>query len=583
MTVARDRAAGDAARLREVTAALLQATTVGDVVDGVLSTALPAVGAATGSIGVVRDDTALDVWRRTGPDPCDRVEERLPVDTDLPGAATVRDGAERWYPDLAEAGAEFPRILTRLPDLGPGRACAWLPLAGSGGRRFGFLGLQLGDAGPPDEDGRELVRAAAAQCATALERARLHESDRQAHDRLRRVAEVTSRLAAAATTADVAGVLVDHGVDAFGAAAGAVHLLVPGGHLVLVGSRGWPPSATARFRRFHVDDDLPASHAVRTGRPVVLSSVADLRRQFPALAAVQADVGMPAWVMVPIVAGPEPVGVLGLSFRTERRLDRSELQLLDTLAATAGQAFQRARAHEAVSSVALDLQRALLPTRLPSHPSFEAAGAYVPAPGPAEVGGDWYEVLVGERDALFVIGDVAGHGVEAAVTMAAVRHGLAALSLGERDPALLLALTNTYLRSVVRDTLVTCCVVRLELATGAVTWATAGHPPVVVADGAGARLLDGPVGAPLGVADGATYATAAVPLDRGATLVLYTDGLVERRGETISAGLARLRRAVAEAGDRRVRPLARHLLASLGDGASDDVALLVVSVGGPPA
>lgn len=395
---------------------------------------------------------------------------------------------------------------------------------------------------------------------------------------LREVLDVTARLAAAPDRRTITSVLIEHGIAAFGADAGAVHLLADDREtLVMAASRGWPERETTEFQRFSLHDELPAALALRSRTTVAFSSPDELRHRYPSLAPTQDAVGDISWILVPIAAGTKHLGVLGLSFFARRALREGEREILETLAATAGQAIERAVAQEAIADFALELQRALLPASVPRHRPFDAAARYLPAPGRGEVGGDWYEVIDGPDDALFIIGDVAGHGATAAGTMAAARFGLAALARHERRPGELLRQVAEHVQFIGEARLVTCCVARLEYATGRLTWATAGHPPPLLADRSGAALLAADPGPPLGVVEDQHYQETGTVLDRGTDLVLYTDGLIERRGEHLDAGLERLQRAMAAlprgSGSELI---VDGLVAALAGGADDDVALLTV-------
>ncbi len=396
---------------------------------------------------------------------------------------------------------------------------------------------------------------------------------------LREVLDVTSRLAAAPDREAIASVLIEHGIGAFRADAGAVHLLGADGHtLAMAASRGWPERETREFEQFRLSDELPAAIALRSRTTVVFASREELRQSFPALAPVQDAVGDNGWIMVPISAGERAIGVIGLSFLGPRTWRAGERELLETLAATAGQALERAAAHEAATSIALDLQRALLPGQPADNDAFQSRAEYIPAPGVGEIGGDWYEVLAGPDDVLFVIGDVAGHGVEAARTMGAVRHGLAAFAHDERDPAALLVRTSDHLRNVDEEAMVTCIVMRLEYATRMLTWACAGHPPPVLVATGSVDLLETTTGAPLGVGGREAYHCTTRSAVAGEAIFLYTDGLIERRGEDLTTGFERLIKVAAANSDGGVDALVDGLLAELAPGSHDDIAVLAVQV-----
>jgi serine phosphatase RsbU (regulator of sigma subunit) len=195
------------------------------------------------------------------------------------------------------------------------------------------------------------------------------------------------------------------------------------------------------------------------------------------------------------------------------------------------------------------------------------------------VGGDWYAVLPLPGDRLGVaIGDVAGHGLDAVADMAAARFSLRALALTEPAPETVLARLNEVVHVFESNTMITAIYGVLDPAASEWTYATAGHCPAMLRDPEGnTRMLDERCDPPLGVADSFRRHTARAT--SGSTLVLYTDGLVERRTETITVGLERLRRA-CDSGPANPEELCDYLLdAMLRDATpTDDVAMVVVGV-----
>jgi hypothetical protein len=222
------------------------------------------------------------------------------------------------------------------------------------------------------------------------------------------------------------------------------------------------------------------------------------------------------------------------------------------------------------------LERSLLPGRLPRCRGLEFAAKYL-TPEDRTVGGDWYDLFVLPSGELWVVtGDVAGHGLVAAVVMGRVRSALRAYSLVSDSPEAALELTDRKVLHFEMGTMVT-----VVCATSAPPYrtfriASAGHlPPIVVAPDGPATLLELPVGEPLGVAPGIKRASMTVDLSDGAAMLLYTDGLVERRDELLDDSLERLR--------TRFRPDAPHVVCNdllrtfVGSGQpSDDVAMVAI-------
>lgn len=182
------------------------------------------------------------------------------------------------------------------------------------------------------------------------------------------------------------------------------------------------------------------------------------------------------------------------------------------------------------------LQRSIVPERLPDVPGVGLSAAYRPADVRADVGGDWYDAFVLEHLLLLVVGDVAGHGIDAASLMGRVRNALRAYAVEDAEPARLLTRVDTMLRELEPGAMVTAVVASFEPEDRRLRFARAGHPPpVVVSDAGGATFLDEANAPPLGTL-GHAYESANVVLEAGARALFYTDGLVERRGRSIDDG-----------------------------------------------
>jgi serine phosphatase RsbU (regulator of sigma subunit) len=240
-----------------------------------------------------------------------------------------------------------------------------------------------------------------------------------------------------------------------------------------------------------------------------------------------------------------------------------------------------------VARAALTLQRSLL-SEPPDPDHLEFAVRYVPAAREAQVGGDWYDVFEQPDGATaLVIGDVVGHDTEAAACMGQLRGLLRGISFDSADsPAGVLTRLDRAMDGLHLETLASVLVARLEqtpeeLAEGVtrLRWSNAGHlPPVVLLpDGSTEVLTRAPAELLTGVHTGAVRRDHVVTLPRGTTVLLYTDGLVERRDQLFDTGIARLREELTALRDRPVAELADDLLARLlPDRAEDDVALIVV-------
>ncbi|MFF4147518.1 PP2C family protein-serine/threonine phosphatase [Streptomyces sp. NPDC001698] len=247
---------------------------------------------------------------------------------------------------------------------------------------------------------------------------------------------------------------------------------------------------------------------------------------------------------VPLLARRAPLGVLTLS-PPGARWDPDDAVMLIELARRASVALDNARRFEHNRDIAETLQRALL-TDLPTTPGLRLAARYLPATHGLNIGGDWYDAFRQPDGSLItVIGDVTGHGLHAAVMMSQLRTALRAYAVDGGSPGRLLTRLHVFLHHLQPDLFATAVIARFSPDDPTVTWAAAGHPPPVLRmpDGR-VHVLDAKPGAMLGIPLRQEIEDHTVRLSPGATLALYTDGLVERRARGIDPGIDRLAAAL---------------------------------------
>jgi PAS domain S-box-containing protein len=300
----------------------------------------------------------------------------------------------------------------------------------------------------------------------------------------------------------------------------------------------------------------------------------------PSEVADPALLGLHSILGVPLMAGGEVAGVLKVGVPAPRHFSEDDLLLLSLAADRVALAIDHLRVYEREHRIAETLQRSLLPERLPRLPGLEVAARYLPAASESEVGGDWYDVIAmpGGRVGL-VMGDVAGKGLAAASMVGRLRSAMRAYALEGHEPAAVVDRLNQLVWSEVEDGQMTTLIyVVLDAWEGTVSWVNAGHlPPLAITNDGMASFLDGPSSVPLGVMSYPAYKAATAEMPLGGTVLLYTDGIVERPGELLDLGLDRLAAAVR---GERVGPeqLCDHVIDELVPvgGASDDVALLAL-------
>ena len=283
---------------------------------------------------------------------------------------------------------------------------------------------------------------------------------------------------------------------------------------------------------------------------------------------------------VPLLADNAVIGVLVVCASPPRHFTDDDESLLRLAADRVALALAHARVYEREHRIAEMLQRSLLPATLPPLPGLGVAARYLPAAAEAEVGGDWYDVIpIPGGGAGLVMGDVAGKGLAAASMVGRLRNALRAYALEGHEPAKVVDQLNRLVWAEAEESqMATLLYLVIDPTQTVARWVNAGHPPPLLLNGDGApEFLEGGASVPLGVLPFPSYDERSTELGPGETLVLYTDGLVERPGEHIGEGMAQLASVLGGA-PRDPEALCDHLLASLvpAGGSPDDIALLAL-------
>lgn len=253
-------------------------------------------------------------------------------------------------------------------------------------------------------------------------------------------------------------------------------------------------------------------------------------------------------IAVPLTSRAKQVGLLLVGRSGDRTpFGGNDLEVVEELGRRLSAGLANVEEFARDHSVAETLQRAVLPGTLPTLPGLDLAVRYLPATEGVQVGGDWYDAFpVDESRLALVIGDVVGHDMASASAMGQVRNVLRAYAVDDSDPGTVLARTNSAVRRLLPEVLATVFYARLDLTTGQLAYANAGHPPPVATDAGGPRLLDAVGGLLLGAVPSAEYASAEHTLTRPCGLLLYSDGLIENRSQSLDEGLCALVTAMAD-------------------------------------
>ncbi|MFE9257089.1 SpoIIE family protein phosphatase [Streptomyces sp. NPDC006879] len=294
--------------------------------------------------------------------------------------------------------------------------------------------------------------------------------------------------------------------------------------------------------------------------------------------AVYCRLGLRAGCYVPLTATHDTIGVVALGRGEDSApFSDEDLALVGELARRAASSIDNARRYAEQRDTAVLLQRALLSKSTTPHSDVECASRYLPSGAGAEVGGDWYDTIaLPDGTTLLVVGDVMGHGMDAAAAMAEYRATVRALAYQRLSPERILTETDALVHVLDLERIATCLIVLVNPAAGRADCACAGHlPALLVTPGHPSRLMDEiPVGPPLGVA-ASQYELGSVALPPGSALLMYTDGLVERRGQDIEDSLAELLALELDPALGLEQLIDTVLSGLAGDPKEDDVALLV--------
>lgn len=532
--------------------------------------------------------------------------EAFPSDPDNPGSGLVRDSLHRA---VATGNPDRVPLLSYAVETAPGSGdfverwwtVANLPVLDGASRVLAVEDVtdvvRERERSRVDREAADTLRQRTQSLEDDLfvrtrELAAIAQAEAQASLRLSALREAALEVAAAQTVAELTEVVIGRGMAALGADGGAVAVRDDASGVLRVSlTEALGIELHAQYAEVPLDSPLPGAVAARTGAPVVLATRDEQLAFDPGMAEVLTLTGRSAIVALPLQTSSRLLGSLSVGWEAPQQFSEADVELMTAFAAQCAQALDRLLERQAEQQAAAAsrrlaeaLQRSLL-SEPPHVDGLRLAVRYLPAAQEAQVGGDWYDAFVTDGGPTsLVVGDVAGHDRDAAATMAQVRNVLRGVAhASRRPPAEVLAALDRALRDLGVDALATAVLAQVHAPDDAgvrtLVWSNAGHPPPLLlrADGT-AELLARDPDLILGIDPGTRRGDHRVDLALGDAVLLYTDGLVERRGASIGAGLHWLRETGARLARLPLEDLCHTLLADIGGRVADDVALLGLRV-----
>ncbi|MGY2703761.1 SpoIIE family protein phosphatase [Nocardioides sp. HB32] len=573
-------------RLANVSTDLLAARTLQDVARVVTDEMTDAAGATVGSISLVVDDETLTLVAIKGGTPgvADRWTS-FPRASRTPAAECLRnrrvlvlhgrDEIAARYPDL-ERAATGERSMVCLPLVVGDRELGAVTMSFPGRRRF-------------DAPELAFLTLLSEMCAHAIDRIQAQAAAHDRETKLAFLAEATVRLSGDLDYETTLAAVAEAAVPWF--ADWCAVVVAEDGRLRTIAFAHADTGQGDLVDRLQTDyppePDAYASpgEVLRTGQSVLVPDITDEMLEARAVddehLRLLRDVAPRSMMSCPLIAGDRALGVVTwVAGEGSRRFDADDLAFAEDLARRAAIAIDNAQLHSEVRDVALRLQHAVLPERLPQLAGWETAVVYQPS-GRTDAGGDFYDVvdLGGGRIAAFV-GDVMGRGVQAASVMAQMRSAIRTLIALDPAPESVLTGLDLVFDRLDLEHLVTIAYALADPAAGTLELISAGHPaPLLLRPGGSIEVVTHAETMLLGAGGGARN-VVTVPFDPGDVALLFTDGLVERRGEDTDAGMDRLvdacRRIDAPALDTWLEAVVDEVRDPTRD---DDVAALAVRRG----
>lgn len=548
-----------------------------DVTSYLASGVLAPLDAAHAAVALVRGDQLVRHY--SSPLPRSDRADSLPPTTPLSSSTPLTDAATTGEHVLL---ANSDELRERYPDLVGSwesagfAATANLALRDRTGRTFGALGIAWEHPTSFDKELRDRLATIAGMAAQTLERAQLVDQLRVSASRKELLADLAQHLSRGRTADDLLATVATRGGGPVEASAAQLMLIeLPAASVGKV-----PPPGPLAVGSSDPRTGSPTADAVRTQRPVLLTSSEDVAARYPGkVAEAMAAAGLAASAHLPLTSpNGTPLGTIAFGWSEPRAIDPSVMALMRTIGELCAQTLERTRLGEAEHRLVLSLQNRVV-TPLPPGKDLSIAQRYRPAASHVGMGGDWFEgIQLDEHRYALVVGDISGHGITAVADMIQLRSIIeslvrAGVPVGEvfpRASALLMANGN--------DVTASACLAVIDTEADQLSYVAAGHPPPLLRDGTGVTVLESGRQPLLGIPI-APVEPAVVPFPPGSVFAAYTDGLIERRQEMIDTSIERLCTAFGDGPTSDVDVLAGTVMDGClrGREPDDDVALVLLS------
>jgi PAS domain S-box-containing protein len=580
-----------AARLQEITAALARQADAGPAIGVLVRDGAEALEADAATLGMLAEDGREIVLADDVGHSSEGLAgwQRFPLDAELPMCEAIRDLKPIWSSTAEDVRQRFPILADAKFRFA---ALAVLPLVVEG-RALGAVSFSFREPRVFGAEDRAFATSIVQQVANAIERGRIYDAQRSVRQRLSFLARASEMLSESLepreTLTRLANLTVRHICDWCSVDLDDTYTEID--PIIAHIDRSKVEQAEEFRRRYPPDPDAPSGvpQVIRSGEPEIYPEVTE---QMLADAATDEEhlemmrqLDIRSAMIVPLEARGRVLGAITFVACGERTFGPDDLELAEDLARRAALAVDTSMLYQREHETALTLQRALLPASPPSVEGVEIATRYLPAEAGLEVGGDWYDVIEttpGRVDV--VIGDVAGRGVHAAAVMGRLALSLRAYLLDGRPIEAAVAGLDQLMRGLDAAQMSTLLALSLDLGGGAARYVRAGHPPGLLRRPDRTIVeLEGEVSPPVGILDGASFRVNEAELAPGAMLLLYTDGLIERRRLDLRIGIARLKEAFAAASDDPGAVVEELPTALDAERVPDDIALLALRYSGTGA